>query len=185
MIVAIVGKGQHCPESVYNDAVELGARAASAGHIVVTGGLGGVMRGALVGAAGVGPNLAIGLVPDGCEPDGVMLRNRNVLFLYTGLSHLVRNVVMGSCCDEMWVLPGGHGTCQEAAFALDRGVPVILHGQHGDWPTWGLRAMGAVMAEGRRPVGFARLQPKGQGEPRCTIPKSHDSDAHQGPLGAT
>lgn len=119
MIVAVVGKGRDCPFDTWAVAQRVGAAVALAGHVLLTGGLGGVMLAAAKGAAAEHGQV-IGLVPDRGEPDpefpGLLLR--------TGLSTPTRNVVMGHACDAMLACYGSHGTMQELAFALDRGIPV-------------------------------------------------------------
>jgi uncharacterized protein (TIGR00725 family) len=119
VLVAVVGKGRNCPFDTWRVAIEVGKAVARAGHTVVTGGLGGVMFAAALGAVAEGGQ-AIGFIPAGGVPD----ENFAGLVIPTGLSEPVRNVLIGSCCDAMLACWGSHGTLQELAVATDREVPV-------------------------------------------------------------
>ena len=140
MIAVVIGKGRNCPEELCDLAHEVGAAVGRSGHVLVTGGLGGVMLHAAIGAADEGGRV-IGLVPAGREPDerfpGLVLR--------TGLTEPVRNVVTGSCADFMLVLWGSHGTAQELAVATDRGIPVAAV-ETGHWVTM---AKGPILQRGQ------------------------------------
>jgi uncharacterized protein (TIGR00725 family) len=132
VIVSVVGKGRDCPAAVAEMAHNAGWYLRRRGHTVVTGGLGGVMQAALQGAEGEGVAVT---------PYGLPALAPARLVVRTGLPFAVRNVVTASMCDAMIALPGSHGTWQEVAVALERGVPVVLLGDHGvSWP-------GAVPAE--------------------------------------
>lgn len=120
MIVAVVGKGRDCVRDTWAVAVEVGMRVAAAGHVVVTGGLAGVMDGAARGAQRAG-GVVIGLLPAGREDEAT---DQLTYALPTGLTEPVRNIVIGSCCDAMLACFGSHGTLQELAVAIDRGIPV-------------------------------------------------------------
>ncbi|HWD55837.1 MAG TPA: hypothetical protein VG346_11980 [Acidimicrobiales bacterium] len=118
MIVAVVGKGRNCPPEVADIARFVGYAVGAAGHVLVCGGLGGVMDAAAAGAAMAGATV-IGLVPNQDPPN-----DNCTIALATGLPPTVRNIVVGSCCDALLALGGSHGTMQEIAVALDREVPV-------------------------------------------------------------
>jgi uncharacterized protein (TIGR00725 family) len=120
VIVAVVGKGEPCPEPICAAAETLGAELAVAGLVVLTGGRGGVGAFAQNGASQE-DGLTVALTPlaePAVAPASVVLR--------TGLTPQLRNVVMGSACDAMVALPGRHGTQQEVVFAVEREVPVLL-----------------------------------------------------------
>jgi len=126
VIVAVVGKGKDCPATRARLAYRVAAELVKRGHTVVTGGLNGVMRAALAGAGGRGIAITPGDLPASSDA---------ALTIRTGLPPQLRNVVTGSCCDAMVALPGSHGTWQEVAIALDRGIPVVLLGDHPwEWP---------------------------------------------------
>jgi uncharacterized protein (TIGR00725 family) len=120
VIVAVIGKGRNCPADVSDTAYGCGVQVAALGHVLVTGGLGGCMLGAAHGAASRGGTV-LGIVPANRDPDptfpGIVIR--------TGLSEATRNVVIGSCADAVIACAGSHGTMQELAVALDRGVPCV------------------------------------------------------------
>ncbi len=118
MIVAVVGKGRNCRPEVVDLARHVGRQVAVAGHVLVCGGLGGVMMASAEGASEAG-GVVLGVVPNEDAANG-----HCTIVVRTGLPPTVRNVVIGSCCDAMLALDGSHGTMQEIAVALDRGVPI-------------------------------------------------------------
>jgi len=61
-ILVIGSDGDHCPESTYAAAKEVGAEIASRGAVLVTGGLGGVMEAACRGAKEKG-GMVVGILP--------------------------------------------------------------------------------------------------------------------------
>ncbi|MCA1570148.1 MAG: hypothetical protein LC798_07470 [Chloroflexi bacterium] len=130
MIVAVVGKGRDCPPDVERMAEEVGALIAEARQDLLTGGLGGVMAGAARGYAEEWvAGRAVALIPEGRDP---VEPERYDVVLRTGLTEPGRNLVLASACDAMVALHGSHGTAQEVAVALDRGVPVWAL----DTPLW-------------------------------------------------
>jgi uncharacterized protein (TIGR00725 family) len=124
-LVAVVGKGRDCPQAVYDAAREIGAAVADANAILVTGGLGGVMEAAAAGCQAAG-GFVVGVIPQQYKGNSHLS-----LALRTGLPEPVRNVITANCCQAMLVLPGSHGTLQEAVVALDRNIPVGLVGVAG------------------------------------------------------
>jgi uncharacterized protein (TIGR00725 family) len=123
-MIAVVGRRRDPPEVELVGAEAIGRELALLGHTVVTGGRGGVMEAAQIGATNAGGQV-VAIVPMDVEcigPATVVVR--------TGLPATVRNVIMGSTCDAMVALPGSHGTWQEMAVALDCDVPVFEVGSH-------------------------------------------------------
>jgi uncharacterized protein (TIGR00725 family) len=121
-ILAVFGKGRNCEAWVRECAFEAGETAALAGFAVLTGGLGGCMEGALRGAARVGGQ-TIAITPRDDEPNAwarVCIRS--------GMTEVARNVIVASTCDRAIACDGSHGTLQELAVALDRGVPIVGYG---------------------------------------------------------
>ena len=57
------------------------------------------------------------------------------LALRTGLTEPYRNVLLGSIADAAVILPGSHGTLQEAMVLLDADVPIVAVGDHFGWLT--------------------------------------------------
>lgn len=119
MNVAVIGKGKNCPEEVYALARVIGEMVAKAGHVLVTGGLGGVMEAASHGAQSVG-GVTLGIVPmsDKANPYvSVVVRS--------GLPEVARNIITATTADAMVVLYGSHGTLQEIAVARERQIPMV------------------------------------------------------------
>lgn len=139
LICAIIGskaKGAKWNKSVESDAVLAGRTAASLGYAVLTGGLSGVMEYAALGAKEA-DGLTIGILP------GEEHRDANPfidIVLPTGIG-IVRNALTARAADIVVALPGGHGTLEEMAFALDFNRPVL------SWNSWALE--GAIIVTDR------------------------------------
>ncbi|HUI40080.1 MAG TPA: TIGR00725 family protein [Methanothrix sp.] len=119
--IAVVGGGNCSPE-VRAQARRLGRLLAEEGHVVLCGGLGGVMEAVCCGAKEAG-GLTVGILPG--EKEGA---NRYVgIAIATGMGH-ARNVIIVKSADAVIALPGEHGTLSEIALALKMGKPVISLG---------------------------------------------------------
>jgi hypothetical protein len=130
--VSVIGGGT-CSAKTARLAEEVGRRLAKAGAVLVTGGLGGVMRAASRGAKRAG-GLVVGVLPTDRADDA----NEFVdVALPTGLRE-GRNVIVANAADAVIALPGEYGTLAEIAFALRRGTPVYGIG------TWDIRGVVAV-----------------------------------------
>ncbi len=123
-LVAVVGRRKAPPPEDMNLAYRVGIICAELNLTVVTGGRGGIMEAAALGVR-FGRGRILAITPLDELPIGLF-----DLAVRTGLTPTVRNVVIGSCCDVMVALPGSHGTWQEMAVALDRGIPVLAIGPH-------------------------------------------------------
>lgn len=122
-VVAVIGKGKACPPEVHRLAFDVGYLLNDLADdvVLVTGGLGGVMRAAALGYDGP----TIGLRP-GRDVDARRNESFPGIVLDTGLTEATRNVVTASAADAVIVLPGSHGTMQEALTALDVGCPLLV-----------------------------------------------------------
>ncbi len=118
MQIAVVGGGECCPK-VREMAYSLGRQLAENGHVLLCGGLGGVMEAVCSGVREAG-GLTVGILPgDKWEA------NRYVdIFISTGMGH-ARNVIIVKSADAVIALPGEHGTLSEIALALKMGKRVI------------------------------------------------------------
>ena len=118
MQIAVVGGGDCSPE-VRDMARRLGRLLAERGHILLCGGLGGVMEAVCHGAREAG-GLTVGILPgDKWEA------NRYIdISIATGMGH-ARNVIIVKSADAVIALPGEHGTLSEIALALKMGKRVI------------------------------------------------------------
>ena len=139
-VVAVIGPGRDATAEELASAEEAGAAIASAGAVLVCGGLGGVMEAACRGARSEA-GMTIGLLPgtDRDEANGWV-----VLALPTGLGE-GRNALIVRAADAVVAIGGGWGTLSEIALALRAGVPVL---GVGTWelgrdgvPVPGVRAM--------------------------------------------
>jgi uncharacterized protein (TIGR00725 family) len=124
--VAVVGDGDpRGPEAhrVLEWAEELGQLLARGGAVVITGGLGGVMRAASRGAAGA-EGLTIGILPGDSAADA----NEYVRIpVATGLG-VGRNIVVVTSADAVVAVGGRHGTLSEIGMALRQGRQVVALG---------------------------------------------------------
>ena len=115
-MIAVVGPGRDASAEELASAEEAGAALASAGAVLICGGLGGVMEAACRGARSEG-GMTIGLLPgtDREEANGWV-----VLALPTGLGE-GRNALIVRAADAIVAIGGGWGTLSEIAFALRAG----------------------------------------------------------------
>lgn len=140
--VAVCGPGEASASDVVA-AEEVGRLLASAGAVVVCGGLGGVMEAACRGAMSAG-GLTVGLLPGGSREEA----NEFVrVALPTGLGEL-RNGLVVRAADAMIAVGGAFGTLSEIALAMKTGVPVVALG------SWELPGM-EVVASPREAVDRA------------------------------
>jgi uncharacterized protein (TIGR00725 family) len=121
--VAVIGEGQPSgPEAtrLLDWAEEVGRGLARGGAVVVTGGLGGVMRAAARGAVGAGGD-TIGILP-GANPEEANEFIRTPIA--TGLG-VARNLVVVTSADAVVAVGGRHGTLSEIGLALRMGRHVV------------------------------------------------------------
>ncbi len=124
--VAVIGEGDpRGPDAqrMLDWAEEIGRALAIGGAVVVTGGLGGVMRAASRGAAGAGGE-TIGILP-GANPAEANEFVRTPIA--TGLG-VVRNLVVVTSADAVIAVGGRHGTLSEIGLALRMGREVVTLG---------------------------------------------------------
>jgi uncharacterized protein (TIGR00725 family) len=121
--VAVIGDGDpRGPDAhrLLEWAEEVGQHLARGGAIVVTGGLGGIMRAASRGAVGAGGE-TIGILP-GADPAEANEYIRTPIA--TGLG-VVRNFVVVTAADAVVAIGGRHGTLSEIGIALRMGRHVV------------------------------------------------------------
>jgi uncharacterized protein (TIGR00725 family) len=121
--VAVIGdgdpRGPHA-HRILEWAEEVGQLVARGGAVVVTGGLGGVMRAASRGAAAAGGE-TIGILP-GTDPAEANEFVRTPIA--TGLG-VARNLVVVTAADAVVAVGGRHGTLSEIGLALRMGRQVV------------------------------------------------------------
>lgn len=117
--VAVVGAGSASADEL-EAAEAVGHGLASAGAVVVCGGLGGVMEAACRGAKAAG-GMTLGILPGDSRADA----NPYVdIALATGLGEM-RNGLVVRAVDAVVAVGGEYGTLSEIAFALKAGKAVF------------------------------------------------------------
>jgi uncharacterized protein (TIGR00725 family) len=121
--VAVIGDGDpRGPDAhrILESAEEVGQLLASGGAVVITGGLGGVMRAASRGALAAGGQ-TIGILPgaDASEANEFIRTP-----IATGLG-VARNFVVVTAADAVVAVGGRHGTLSEIGLALRMGRHVV------------------------------------------------------------
>lgn len=123
LYIAVIGDGEpRGPDAhrILEMAAEVGELLGRMGAVVITGGLGGVMRAASGGAAAVG-GTTIGVLP-GDDADEA---NEFVRWpIATGLG-VGRNLVVVTASDAVIAVGGKHGTLSEIGLALRMGRHVV------------------------------------------------------------
>ncbi|KOX96189.1 MULTISPECIES: TIGR00725 family protein [Halorubrum] len=118
MRVSVIGGSSVGPETAAV-AEALGERLAERGHVVVCGGLGGVMEAVCRGARAAGGE-TIGILPTDDRADA----NRHVTTpIATGMGH-ARNALVVMNGDAAVAVDGAGGTLSEIGLALAQGRPV-------------------------------------------------------------
>jgi uncharacterized protein (TIGR00725 family) len=126
--VAVVGAGEY-EETRCDLARELGRKIAEHGHVLITGGLGGVMEAASEGARKAG-GVTVGILPGEKETANPFV----TVSIGTGMGH-GRNAIIVRSADVVIALPGLYGTLSEIALALKMDKMVI---DLGDWNVDGM-----------------------------------------------
>jgi uncharacterized protein (TIGR00725 family) len=124
--IAVVG-GASAPPSAIALAEKVGFSAATAGAIVVCGGLGGIMAAACRGAKSAG-GLTVGILPEG---DRSAANPWVDVVIPTGMGE-ARNALVIAAAAAVIAIDGEYGTLSEIALALRSGIPVVGVG------TWSL-----------------------------------------------
>lgn len=119
MRVSVVGGGGDITDEQAATAERVGRELGERGHVLVCGGLSGVMRAACRGASAAGGR-TVGILP-GDDPTAA---NRFVdVPVATGLGN-ARNALVAMNGDAVVAVDGRYGTLSEIAHALDVGRPV-------------------------------------------------------------
>ncbi len=122
--IAVIGSGTST-EAGDQLAEAVGRLIAESGHILLCGGLGGIMEAAAKGVKEAG-GTTIGIVPGG----GRFQANPYIDYeIVTNLGHL-RNFLIIHSADGVLALPGSHGTQAEISIALKLGRPLAAVGRH-------------------------------------------------------
>lgn len=132
MIVGVIGEGTASAD-IARAAEVVGRELAKRGHVVVCGGLGGVMEAACKGAKEAG-GVTVGILPGDSRLDA----NPYVdIPIVTGLGE-ARNVIVVKSSQALIAVGGRYGTLSEIALGLRLGIPVV------GLDTWQLARRGLV-----------------------------------------
>jgi len=112
MIVAVIG-GNYCSKEMAGIAYEVGKRIAERKHILICGGLGGVMEAACRGAKD-GGGLTIGILPG---KEKIEANPFVDIPIVTAMSH-ARNAIIVRTADVLIAVDGKYGTLSEIGLAL-------------------------------------------------------------------
>ena len=119
MYISVVGASE-CDAGIGEIACRLGREIAGRGHVLVCGGLGGVMDAAARGAFQEG-GVVVGILPG---PDRAGASRWLTVALPTEMGQ-ARNALVARAGDALIAVGGGHGTLSEIAFGLKMGKPVV------------------------------------------------------------
>ncbi|KQT01990.1 TIGR00725 family protein [Cellulomonas sp. Leaf395] len=117
--VGVVGPSS-ADQRELDDAESLGRGLAARGHVVVCGGLGGIMEAVARGAAQAG-GIVVGLLPG---TDRSSANPHVTVTIPTALGEM-RNALLVRSSDVVVSVGGSWGTLSEIALAIRTGVPVI------------------------------------------------------------
>ena len=135
MIVAVIG-GNFCSKEIAEIAYEVGKRIAQRKHILICGGLAGVMEAACRGAKD-GGGLTIGILPGKEKSEA----NRFVdIPIVTSMSH-ARNAIIVRTADVLIAVDGKYGTLSEIGLALAISKKVV---GINTWDIEGIVSVGSV-----------------------------------------
>jgi len=119
-ILVIGSDKDHCSETVYRTAYQVGLMVAKRGAVLLSGGLGGVMEAASQGAK-EGGGFVIGIVP---QEEKTAANPYCDTVIATGIGH-APDFLTAYSADAVIIVGGGAGTMIEAAAAYQKKIPII------------------------------------------------------------
>jgi uncharacterized protein (TIGR00725 family) len=129
--ILIIGHNTNgCTEEHSKIAYETGSEIAKAGHVLITGGLGGVMEAASRGARDSN-GLTVGIIPQG---DANMANQYCDIVIPTGMG-LTRDFLNALSADGIIIIGGGSGTLSEMCAAYMHKKPMVAIRNMGGTPT--------------------------------------------------
>ena len=130
--ILVIGHNTNgCTDEHSKIAYETGSEIAKAGHVLITGGLGGVMEAASHGACDSN-GLTVGIIP---QADASMANQYCDIVIPTGMG-LTRDFINALSCDGIIIIGGGSGTLSEICAAYMHKKPMVA-----------IRNMGGVNAQ--------------------------------------
>jgi len=142
--IGVFGSGT-IDEAGYGLAYQVGAEIARRGHIVINGGLGGVMEASGHGGAEAG-GLVVGILPGNQFSEGNPYSTVKVL---TGMQY-ARNYINGLSCHGAVVVAGSSGAYEEARRVWEGRGPVVVLAHSGS-----RTGAAAAMIERQEALGMA------------------------------
>lgn len=119
--ILVIGFGKdHCPETAYEVAYQVGLEVAKRGALLISGGLGGVMEAASRGAKD-GGGFVIGIIP---QDDRAAANDFCDAVIATGIG-FARDFLTAYSADAIIIVGGGAGTMIEVAAAYQKKIPII------------------------------------------------------------
>ncbi|RKZ20667.1 TIGR00725 family protein [bacterium] len=144
-IIGVIG-GSQVSSEIYRLAYEVGREIGKRGHILVNGGLSGVMEASAKGAKEEG-GLVVGILPGHSKESANPWVDIPVV---TGMGE-ARNVIIVRTSDVLIAIDGRYGTLSEIAFALVFGKPVIgLRTWECDFPIIRVETPGQAVEEAEK-----------------------------------
>ena len=126
--ILVIGHDEEgCTPDNEKMAYETGAEIAKSGAILITGGLGGVMKAASHGAHDAG-GLAIGIIP---QNDASLANEYCDIVIPTGMGH-TRDFLTALSADGVIVIGGGSGTLTEVCASYVHKKPIAALKKSGD-----------------------------------------------------
>lgn len=121
LYISLIGAGDRIDTTTENKAIELGREIAKRGHILICGGLGGVMDAAANGVKQEG-GVSIGILP---------FENRdhassNLTYSIPTSQGHGRNFLVALSGDGVVAVGGGFGTLSEIGYSLKLGKPLVI-----------------------------------------------------------
>lgn len=131
--IAVIGYNKECTETAEKLAYEVGRSVASAGAVLVCGGLGGVMESACRGAKEAG-GTTVGIIP---QDDFSHANKFCDIVICTGIG-FARDFVVASSADGIIAIGGGVGTLIEMSVGyMTKKTVVAIEGSGGVAETYG------------------------------------------------
>jgi len=143
-IIGVFGPGHVSDaDEEWQAALNIGHQLAMRGHVVLTGGLGGVMKAASIGAKEAG-GITVGILP-GTQKSSPANSYVDIP-VYTGMGE-ARNIINVKSCRAAIAIGGEYGTLSEIALALKAGCPIVLLNSWAIAPHGGRKLPDLLVAE--------------------------------------
>jgi uncharacterized protein (TIGR00725 family) len=123
VVIGVMG-GHEAPQEILEEARRIGEGIAKRGHVILTGGGGGVMKAASEGAFKAGGLVLAVLPSDRVRPIEGYPNEFVDIALYTGMAD-ARNAINAKTPRVIIAIDGGWGTVSEIALAMRNDTPVI------------------------------------------------------------